>query len=150
MRVKEVWVRRRGGPLLVKFDAPALTLEAAIDRGWDLSLRSGAAPGESHRALLIPRPAEVEYLPTYPLPHAFEVRHRWSGPVYELDSYIGLDRAWWQQAGGMAVWLGSHLERQNAAVAELLAHMPDQVAGEAGQGAADCGGADQGIAESLQ
>jgi hypothetical protein len=55
MRVKEVWVRRRGSVLLVPFDPPELTIGPAIDRGW-----------ERRGQLLLPRPES--FLPAYPLP----------------------------------------------------------------------------------
>ena len=67
VRVREVWVRRRPGPLLVRFDVPALELAGAIARGW--SLRAGGPPW-----LLLPNPDRPGYLTTYPLP-------RWNLPA---------------------------------------------------------------------
>lgn len=49
-----IYVSRASG-LLEPFTVPEITIDAAIDRGWE---RDGR--------LLLPRPAE--FLPTYPLP----------------------------------------------------------------------------------
>lgn len=59
-----VYVTRRSG-LLEPFEPPELTMDAAIDRGW-----------ERHGRLLEPKRQEEEYLQTYPLP-GFEVRSYW-------------------------------------------------------------------------
>jgi hypothetical protein len=77
----KTWVTRRGSGLLEPFAVPELTLDEAINRGW-----------ERHGALLEPKPEE--YLPAYPMPD-FTSYWRWGQgvpwddkPVYDFIGTI--------------------------------------------------------------